>query len=330
MRDIIEKANKVYIENFSDETHFERALFFSWYCKKGDCKFCYMSTQKDKIKDPKKAKRTKESILAEAIISKNLGWEIEFISGGYESFDFDELVELIKNIFLIIGKKQWINLGVVSEEELIKLKPYLMGFCGAVECVNKKVHDDICPSKPIDEIESMYNLCDKYNLKKAMTLIIGLGESIDDFKELENFVNKHNIDRITFYSLNPQKGTIFTESPDLDYYLEWVAKTRINFPKLEIIAGAWIDKPEYFEKLLFAGANNFTKIPAIKYFGSDEMRIIENSIKGSSRKLTSKLIEIPNIDWNHEVDKLNLDKELKEKIREKLNMYLKGMIKKKD
>ena len=56
------------------KTFFERAIFFSWYCSKGDCKFCYMSTQKDKITDPKLAKRRKESIIAETIIgypSKN-------------------------------------------------------------------------------------------------------------------------------------------------------------------------------------------------------------------------------------------------------------------
>ena len=51
--------------------------------------------QKDKIKDPKKAKRTKESILAEAILSKNLGWEIEFISGGYESLNLACFVKYI-------------------------------------------------------------------------------------------------------------------------------------------------------------------------------------------------------------------------------------------
>ena len=35
----------------------ERAVFLSWWCDKGDCAFCYMSTQKDKIKDPTKARR---------------------------------------------------------------------------------------------------------------------------------------------------------------------------------------------------------------------------------------------------------------------------------
>ena len=84
-------------------THFERAIFLSWYCAKGDCKFCYMSTQKNLIKDPRKARRSMASILAEAFLCKKLGWKIEFLSGGYESYTRDELLSLIKNIKKIYG-----------------------------------------------------------------------------------------------------------------------------------------------------------------------------------------------------------------------------------
>ena len=101
-------------------THFERALFLSWYCSKADCKFCYMSTQKQKIKlkNPKFARRKLESIYAEALICKHLSWEIEFLSGGYESFSIEELVEIAKNVKKIYGKKQWLNIGMLKKEEL--------------------------------------------------------------------------------------------------------------------------------------------------------------------------------------------------------------------
>ncbi len=47
---LVEKADKIFKENFSPETCFERGIFFSWGCAIGDCAFCYMSTQpKDKI-----------------------------------------------------------------------------------------------------------------------------------------------------------------------------------------------------------------------------------------------------------------------------------------
>ena len=55
--DIIKKANKTTLKHHGNLITLERAIFLSWWCDKGDCAFCYMSTQKDKIKDPKKARR---------------------------------------------------------------------------------------------------------------------------------------------------------------------------------------------------------------------------------------------------------------------------------
>ncbi|HJX05831.1 MAG TPA: radical SAM protein, partial [Candidatus Nanoarchaeia archaeon] len=115
---------------------FERAIFLSWYCSKADCAFCYMSTQKDKIREPTKARRSFASIFAEAIISKACGWEIEFLSGGYDSFSNQELLFIIKGIYEITGKKQWLNLGTLDEAELKLFKPYVEGVIGTLECAN--------------------------------------------------------------------------------------------------------------------------------------------------------------------------------------------------
>ncbi|MBI4918750.1 radical SAM protein, partial [archaeon] len=45
LNQVIEQANKVFLENFPATTHFERALFYSWSCQINDCKYCYMSTK---------------------------------------------------------------------------------------------------------------------------------------------------------------------------------------------------------------------------------------------------------------------------------------------
>jgi len=43
--DLINEANKTYLENFPNTTCFERAVFFSWSCQLEECcKYCYMST----------------------------------------------------------------------------------------------------------------------------------------------------------------------------------------------------------------------------------------------------------------------------------------------
>ncbi|MFH1332015.1 MAG: radical SAM protein, partial [archaeon] len=125
--DLVEKANKVFMENFKPETWFERAIFLSWYCSKGDCKFCYMSIQKPRIKNPKLARRRIEGIIREAEICKRQGWKIEFLSGGYESYTIEELVGITKKIYEVTGQKQWLNIGVLKKEEMKKFKAYIEG-----------------------------------------------------------------------------------------------------------------------------------------------------------------------------------------------------------
>lgn len=323
--DIFKQAKEVYQENFDNKTCFERALFFSWYCKLGDCKFCYMSTVKDKNTDPKKARRRFSSILAEAIISKALGWKIEFVSGGYESYTKEELVFLVKNIHKIMDQKLWLNIGTLSKEELELFKPYIEGYAGTIESVNWEVRKDVCPSKHLEPILETFGYCDELGLKKAMTLIIGLGETIEDFKNLEEFVKEQNISRITFYALNPHEETCFTKSPPLDYYSEWIAKTRVAFPKIDIIAGAWIDKTAYYKKLLESGANAITKLPSVRKFASEEFKHIEEEVKLAGREFQGSLTKMPDVDWNAMVDSLDIEDKLKLEIKDKLDNYLNTM-----
>jgi len=306
-------------------TCFERAIFLSWYCSRADCAFCYMSTQKNRIKEPLKARRSFASIFAEAIISKACGWEIEFISGGYDSFSKEELLFIIKGVYEITGKKQWLNIGALDEAELKLFKPYTEGFIGTLECANPELRKKICPSKPLSEIMKSFDWCDKLGISKGVTVIIGLGETIDDFDFLKNFIQDNEIARITFYALNPQKGTMFKSSPPIDYYEKWIAMTREAFPNLWITAGAWHDKTHYYSRLLRAGANNITKFPVLKLFGTEKAEQVEEEAKLAGRNLVGTLTEMPKLDWDERVDELTFDENLKNNIKEKLRKYLKSI-----
>jgi biotin synthase-like enzyme len=308
--------------------HFERAIFLSWYCSKADCSFCYMSTQKDRIsemKDPKMARRSFASIFAEAVITKACGWEFEFLSGGYDSFSREELLFIIKGIREISGKKQWLNLGALKAEELKLFSPYIEGFIGTVECVNPNLRKKICPSKPMEEIFDSFAACDRLGIKKGITVIIGLGETINDFDFLKKFIADNSISRITFYSLNPQKGTPFTVSPPIDYYEKWIIRTREAFPDLHITAGAWHDKTDYFSRLLKAGADNITKFPVLRLFGTKKAKEVEKEVKIAGRVFKGTLTKLPSADWNDIVKRLSFDSALKEQIKHKLRLYIEKM-----
>ncbi|MBS3097444.1 radical SAM protein [Candidatus Woesearchaeota archaeon] len=281
-------------------THFERAIFISWYCSKRDCAFCYLSSKKCIAPDPAKDRRTKESILAEAIICKACGWEIEFISGGCDSYNNDELLSLLKCIKRIYGKKLWLNVGILNEKQLKLFRPYIEGVCGTVECITPKLRDRLCPSKPLNEIEDMFKLCDKLKLKKAITIILGLGETLNDFKLLKKFIKKNHISQITFYRLKPQKGTIFENKKPMetDYYVKWVEKTRNAFPKLKIVVGSWLTHLSEIHLLLNAGADAITKFPSIKLFNTKYAKKIEEEAKKANRKFIGTLTKLPKIKTN--------------------------------
>lgn len=304
---------------------FERAIFLSWYCSKGDCSFCYMSLQKPLIKDPKKARRKKEAILAEALISKLCGWKIEFLSGGYDSYPINEIVQLTRQIYEITGQKQWLNVGVLNEGELKKFMPHIEGVCGAVECVNPAIRKKVCPSKPIEPVISMLKIAEKLGLKKSITIIIGLGETEKDIPLLLDLIKKHRIDRVTFYALNPHKGTPFKKGPDTEYYTKWIKAAREKFPKLQIVAGSWVNRLSEIHLLLEAGADAITKFPAINLFGSKYAAQIEAEAKKAGKSFECTLTRLPNIDVDEEIRKLNLDEDIKKNVKAQLNKYLKKM-----
>lgn len=282
-----------------------------------------MSTQPDS----KKAVRSKESLLAELILCKKLGWEIGFISGGIGAFSKTKFKDLLKDMYKVSGEKFWLNVGALSSQDLKEYLPYTKGVVGSIETVNKEIHDKVCPSKPAKPYFEMFENALKLKLKTAMTLILGLGETINDFEELKIIINKYKISKIHFYGLNPQKGTIFENSnpPSAEYQAEWIKKTRKEFPNVDIQCGIWVDRVNRIAELLKAGADSISKFPILKKFGTKEAEEIENQSKKANRKFTGTLTKLPKIDWEKEVDKLDLENKLKDKIKIKLRLYLKKM-----
>ncbi|WP_409200377.1 radical SAM protein [Methanobrevibacter sp. DSM 116169] len=288
----IEKANKLTLKHHSNEITLERAIFLSWWCDKGDCKFCYMSTQKDRIKESSKAKRQVNNIYAEAEMCARLGWNIEFLSGGYESFTTLEIKDIAQNIKNITGKGVWLNTGITNE--LDQFGDEIIGITGALEVANPKLHDEICPSKPIDKISEMLSSAGDLGYKKAITIILGLGETLDDLDYLIDYIKLNKIDRIIFYSLNPHEGTEFENEsqPASLYYSQVVSTIRLNFPKIEIICGTWIDNLANIGILILSGANGITKFPLFKMFASRYGKRVEQEVKWTGRSLKGTFTDI--------------------------------------
>ena len=320
--DLIKKANETTLNKHGDLITLERAVFLSWWCDKGDCAFCYMSTQKEKIKDPSKARRNVSNIYAEAEMCKRLDWNIEFLSGGYESFTTQEIKQIATNIKDITGDGVWLNTGITDELE--EYGSEIKGITGAVEVANPKIHKQVCPSKKLEDISNMLDVANDLGFKKAITIILGLGETLEDVDYIIDYIRDHKIDRVIFYSLNPHKETLYADSsqPASLYYAQVVTKVRLAFPDIEIICGTWIDNLANIGILILSGANGITKFPLFKMFGTKYGKRVEEEVKWSGRRLKGTFTDKTQLGPKQSEVSPELDKFIKRYINESLkNKY---------
>ncbi len=323
---LLKKAEETYRQEFPPTASFERAIFFSWGCTIGDCTFCYMSTQ-PADKKPKETKRSTESILAEFLLAKHLGWDIGFFTGGIGVFTPQEMEILLSAAVAISGEKIWLSIGPLAKPLLQKYLPYIKGVVGSTETINPELHRKVCPSKPLQPYERMFVAAKELQLKRAMTFIVGMGETRNDLSLLKEFIKNYAIDKIHVYGLVPQKGTVFEKSlpPSPEEQAWWIAQLRVAFPTLDIQCGIWEDRVERTSLLLQAGANSISKFRATSLFATPLAQEIEKQVEKAGRTFQGTLSKIPSVDWDLEVNRLSLSTELKEKIKEKLGEYLQKM-----
>ena len=320
--DLIKNANETTLKRHGNLITLERAVFLSWWCDKGDCAFCYMSTQKNKIKNPKKARRNVSNIYAEAEMCRRLEWNIEFLSGGYESFTTQEIKEIASTIKDITGDGVWLNTGIT--DELNQYSDEIKGITGAVEVANPEIHERVCPSKKLEDISNMLDVAGDLGFKKAITIILGLGETLEDVNYIIDYIKDHKIDRVIFYSLNPHKETIYADSsqPASLYYAQVVSQVRLAFPDIEIICGTWIDNLANIGILILSGANGITKFPLFKMFGTKYGKRVEEEVKWAGRELKGTFTDKAKLGPEKSEVSPDLDKFIKRYVKESLkNKY---------
>ncbi|MCD7781910.1 MAG: radical SAM protein [Methanosphaera sp.] len=294
--DLLAESDRITRKVHGKSVSLERAIFLSWWCEKGDCKFCYMSSQKDRIDEPEKARRHVKGIYAEAELTKRMGWNIEFLSGGYGIYTSEEIREISQTIYDITDNPVWLNIGIT--DELDQYGDEIVGITGAVETANPQFHDVVCPSKSLNDIKNMLVQAGELGFKKAITIIIGLGEKVEDLNDLFSLIEELDIDRIIFYSLNPHPDTEYnlTPQPASLYYASIVATVRIRFPNIEIITGTWTDNLANIGVLLKAGSNGLTKFPLFKMYGNRYGKRVEEEVYWADRDLVGSFSDMDRLD----------------------------------
>ena len=321
---LIAQAKILTQENHSSDIYFERSVFINWTCGIADCKYCYLSTKpKHKFGAKTTAKRSQASILAECIICKLMGWRVGYLTGGLRVETTDELIDLANKCETVLGHKTSLNFGPFSKGEVDKLTHHIDGMGSAIESFNEELHNFICPSKPLKQLMGFLGHLEENKLGKIITIILGMGEKMSDVEEVIRKVEEYKIDIVQLCFLKPQPDTVFKDvpSPDMEYMAWWASKLRIAHPKLKLKVALVHERIDDLHVLLDAGVNDFSRFMIYKDFCSPFAHKLVEETKKANRNLKGHFVDLPELDLEAEVKKLDLDDELKTDILEKVNQY---------
>lgn len=322
LSELLSKASKVYKENFNGDVWFERSIFTNWTCAIADCKYCYLST---KPKLDKKAVRSKASILAESLVCRLMGWRIGYITGGLRVESTKYMTQLLQDITQVTGYTIRMNYGPYNKREITSFKDHVAGLGSAIESFDEELHKFICPSKPLPALMDFLKICQENDIPNFITIILGIGEKMSDVKEVIEKVAEYNIDTVQLCFLKPQEKTVFEEvpSPDPNYMAWWIAKLRIAHPALQIKIALVRDRISDVSLYLEAGANAFSRYMVFSDFASEYAMQLETACRDANRNLLGNFSYIPEgIDIDSEVEELDFDDELKQKISFNAKRYV--------
>ncbi len=328
-------AFEVFKRNHKLEYKFARAIFGSWFCSIKDCKFCFLSTQKNA--KAFYSKRRIESIIAEAIIIKELNADLENFTGGVLGNDYSELIKITKLLYFIFKEPIWINLNIIPLKVWDEIKQYVKGLVVSTETFNERLHKFVAPSKPLNVAEKVYDFLDSEKKEKGATLIIGLGETWKDIKKTNEFLNTWEINQLNLYGLKPIKGTIYENKviPPLPYFLFWLSSLRIENPRMIISASKSFRYINEYFSFFKTGANYYSKLRFFHYFNKLGFKKFDELCEKYNVPQKTKIVmdkeefkEFKKRVLSYNLEKLEKKVEFelnKELIKEKLLSYLKIM-----
>jgi len=256
-----------------------------------------------------------------------MNWKVGYITGGLKVESIDTIKNLLQNLEKVLGYKIMMNFGPYTNSEINEFKPYVSGMGSAIESFDEELHNFICPSKSLKSLTKFLENLQKNNLKSLITIILGMGETIDHIDTTIQKIKKYNISTVQLCFLKSQENTIFNDvpPPNMDYMAYWIARLRIAVPNLIIKVALVQERLKDFSILLTAGINGFSRFMIFKDFNSNNSFELINQCKIGNRKLIGNFITLPKFNIENEVNKLNLESKLKENIKIKLKQYLKQL-----
>lgn len=148
--------------------------------------------------------------------------------------DFDKILEMIKAVASIEGIHCCASLGILSEEQIAKIKE------AGVERYNHNIntsenyHSKICSTHKFEDRVNTVKTIQKHGMEACTGVIIGMGESREDRIDMALSLKEINPKTVPINFLNPIKGTPFEDYADKideEEILKTICIFRLILPK---------------------------------------------------------------------------------------------------
>jgi biotin synthase len=176
--------------------------------------------------------------------------------------DFDKILEMIKEVASIDGIHCCASLGLLSEEQIKKIKE------AGVERYNHNIntsenyHPQICTTHNFKDRVNTVKMIQKYGMEACCGVIIGMGETREDRVDMALSLREINPKTVPINFLNPIKGTPlenFEDKIDEEEILKTICIFRLALPNalLRYAGGRATRLSEYNQALgIKAGINS--------------------------------------------------------------------------
>ncbi len=264
LSELIEISSKITAENFDNTVEACSILSAKTGACQENCKYCSQSSH-NHAEITCHPLLDVETVKQAALSAKENGaTRFCIVTSGRvpTDKDFEKILEMIKAVASIDGLHCCASLGLLSEEQVKKIKE------AGVERYNHNIntsenyHKFICSTHNFSDRVNTVKMIQKYGMEACCGVIIGMGETREDRIDMALSLKELNPKTVPINFLNPIKGTPlegYEDKIDEEEILKTICIFRIILPKalLRYAGGRTTRLSEYNQKLgIKAGINS--------------------------------------------------------------------------
>lgn len=236
LEELIRVANKITHDNFSNQV--EACSIIS--AKTGECsencKYCSQSKH-NHAEIECHPLLSVETVKKAALSAKENGaTRFCIVTSGRKPSekDFEKILEMIKAVASIEGIHCCASLGLLTKEQIKKIKEAGVERFNHNINTSKNYHSKICTTHTFEDRVNTVKMVQEAGMEACCGVIIGMGESREDRVDMALSLKEINPKTVPINFLNPIKGTAlenFEDKIDEEEILKTICIFRIILPK---------------------------------------------------------------------------------------------------